>query len=184
MNVKEETVLALLDGVRSGARTAFFDLCECYRPLILSQVGLFSEPGGMWDEMMGDAILALYRAALRYRPGSGVTFGLYARICIRNALISAYRKAAAHAHLSLEELSSRLTDEGVEAPDAHLIDKEEVGDLYRAALSCLSGYELRVFHSYIGGETPSEIARTLGRSEKSVANAIGRMLRKLRAELT
>ncbi len=183
MNDREEYVLALLDGVRSGARMAFFQLCECYRPLIASQVDLFSVSATFREEMVGDAILALYRAALTYREGEGVTFGLYARICIKNALISAFRKEEAHAHLSLDELAARLADEGAEAPDARLLLKEEAGDIYRVALSCLSGYEMRVFHLYVGGATQREIAHTLGRSEKSVANAIGRMLKKLRARL-
>ncbi len=183
MNGKEEQVLSLIEGVRSGARMAFFNLCECYRPLIVSQVNLFCEGGSMWDEMVEDAILALYRAALKYRAGEGVTFGLYARICIKNALISAFRKQESRAHLSLEDIASQLADEGAESPDVHMIIKEEVGDLYRVALSCLSGYEMRVFLSYVGGREPREIARSLGKSEKSVANAIGRMLKKLRARL-
>ncbi len=183
MNDKEEYVLSLLGGVRSGARAAFFDLCECYRPLITSQVNLFSVDGAFRDEMVEEAILALYRAALKYRAGEGVTFGLFARICIKNALISAYRKEETHAHLSLDELAAQLADEGMEAPDARLLLKEEAGDIYKLALSCLSGYEMRVFHMYIGGASVGEIALSLGRTEKSVANAIGRMLKKLRAGL-
>ena len=80
------------------------------------------------------------------------------------------------------EIMPYLEAEG-DDPAGRLIMAEETGDLYRAALSCLSEYELHIFLLYIRGEAPRRIASEVGRTEKSVSNAIGRMLRKLRGQL-
>ena len=182
MNDKQEQVVALIAAIRAGDRTAFSGLLTMYRPLIVSQVGRFFSEGPEWDELYQDATLALYRAALCYREGEGVTFGSFARACIRNALVSAYRKLRAAAHIPIDGLLPQL--EAVEeGPEYRMILAEETSGLYRAALACLSEYEMRIFLRYIRGATPREIAPEVGRTEKSVSNAIGRMLVKLRGRL-
>ena len=182
MNDKEEKVLGLIAGVRAGQRTAFSDLLAAYRPLVISQVNRFSGEGAFRDELLQDATLALYRAALCYRREAGVSFGSFARVCIANALVSAYRKLRAETVSSLEEMLPYIEDVG-EDPERRVIAAEESSDLYRAAKSCLSEYEIRVFLLYIRGYTPRQIAPEVGKTEKSVSNAIGRMLSKLRARL-
>ena len=182
MNENREQVEAWIAATRAGDRTAFSELLTMYRPLILSQVGRFFSAGPEWEELYQDATLALYRAALCYRSGEGVTFGSYARVCIGNALVSAYRKLRATASLSFDEVLPYMEAEGAD-PESRMIAAEETDGLYRAALACLSEYEMRVFLLYIRGCTPREIAPEVGRTEKSVSNAIGRMLVKLRGQL-
>ena len=189
MDIKEEKILLMVADVQSGDRSAFSALLSMYRPLLHARISRFLPSDTERDELYQDASLALYRAALRYRDGMGVTFGAYARVCVDNALISAYRKARADSGLcSLDALREAgdepLAFEGeVADPALSLIAREEASDLYRAALSCLSRYEAQVFLSYIRGYASHEIAPAVGRSEKSVANAISRALSKLRAQL-
>ena len=90
MSDTEVKVLALVEAIRSGDRTAFSELLSAYRPLILSQVARYTDHCDR-EELLQDASLALYRAALRYRSDVGVTFGGFARVCIANALISVCR---------------------------------------------------------------------------------------------
>jgi len=47
----------------------------------------------------------------------------------------------------------------------------------------LSAYEAKVFDLYIKGFTTSGIAQSLGKTEKSVSNALARMTSKLRVIL-
>ena len=189
MDIREEKVLALIAAVQSGDRSAFSALLSMYRPLLGARISRFSPSDTERDELYQDASLALYRAALCYRADTGVSFGAFARVCVDNALISAYRKASAERGVcSLDALwesgDEPLVHEGAVAdPSLTLIEREEASGLYRMALSCLSRYELQVFLSYIRGYAPHEIAPAIGRSEKSVANAIGRALAKLRAQL-
>lgn len=188
MDKNEEKINAILSAVRGGAGSAFSELLLLYRPLLTARIARLAPPSDtVWDELYQDASLALYRAALRYRIGEGVTFGAFARVCVDNALTSAYRKMRAEGvHRSLEALCEAGEDptaSEVADPAGRLISEEEVGGLYRMAITTLSAYELQVFLSYIRGYTPRQIAPNLGKSEKSVANAIGRALSKLRARL-
>ena len=188
MNYTEETVLTLVRAVRSGDRSAFSELLSAYRPLILSQVARFSDVCDR-DELLQDASLALYRAAFSYRAEAGVTFGVFARVCIGNALVSVCRRARTEAGLfSLEEIRETgampMLEADGEDPESRLIAREETADLYRAAKDCLSPYEMAVFIRYVRGYTPRQIAPEVARSEKSVSNAIGRILGKLRARLS
>ena len=190
MDIKEEKILLMVAAVQSGDRSAFSALLSMYRPLLYARISRFLSSDTERDELYQDASLALYRAALCYRREEGVSFGAFARVCVDNALISAYRKASASRGVcSLDALRESgeepmLLEEGIAPDPSHsLIAREEASDLYRMALSCLSGYEAQVFLSYIRGYAPQEIASALGRGEKSVANAIGRALSKLRAQL-
>lgn len=189
MDIKEENVLKLIADVQSGDRSAFSALLSMYRPLLYARIARFSPSDTEREELYQDASLALYRAALCYRSDAGASFGAFARVCVDNALISAYRKASADRGVfSLDAMRESgdeplLHDGELADPSLSLIEREEASGLYRMALSCLSAYELRVFLSYIRGYSAHEIAPAVGRSEKSVANAIGRALAKLRAQL-
>ena len=181
MEHTEEKVLQLVSATRAGDLSSFATLLTVYRPLLLSQVSLFSASAED-EDLMQDASLALHRAALSYRAADGVTFGAYAKVCIRHALISAKRKAR-----PVVPESSLPPEEAVaehEEPSALLIQREEMRELYRTASECLSAYEIRVFLMYIRGYTPKQIAPCLGKTEKSVSNAIARMLAKLRARFS
>lgn len=178
MNYTEEKIGELVAATRHGDPSAFSELLSVYRPLILSQIERFSTVADR-DDLMQDASLALYRAALCYRSEVGTTFGAFARVCISHALVSSLRKFATLPDAPLPE---DLGFKG-EEPLERMIQRETVKDLYKLAEECLSEYEKTVFLRYIHGYTPRTIAPLVGRSEKSVSNAIARMLSKLRARL-
>ena len=75
---------------------SFDEIMEEYEPLLRSTAASFSDKTGLSrDEVYQTASLALHRAYLTYTDGRGVTFGLYAKICVRNACISEQRRIAA-----------------------------------------------------------------------------------------
>jgi RNA polymerase sporulation-specific sigma factor len=193
MNTTDEKTIQLIDSVKNGERAAFSELIGQYRPLLLSLTARFTEGGGPLDnqEMFAEAALSFYRAVLRYEPSRDVSFGAYAKVCVTHALISEYRKCRKDHSLqitSLDELQENGSlfyglEEENNDPAFPLIKQEEIEDLYQRAVACLSSYEAAVFDKYIKGYSQKQIAFELKKSEKSVSNAIGRMLVKLRAEL-
>lgn len=179
---KKETE-ALLDAVRGGDNGAFALLCEKYDRLLQNAANRFSEGLCETDaaEIRQEARIALFRAAQSYRFSSDVTFGLYARVCVRNALISRYRKKKA-VLCSIEDHINSLLDACGEEPYAALSSAESLAETYKRIASVLSPYERQVFDLYVDGESAATIGVMLGRTEKSVYNAVSRMLSKLRAE--
>lgn len=172
----------LLEGVRAGSSEDFLALREKYAPMLGALEGQFSSGACEADiaEITQEAEDALYRAALTYQSGKSAGFGWYAHVCVSNALVSRYRKWKRNRPVcSLEEIDDMVLA-GVPDPSTHMIAEESAALMYREIDARLSGYEKQVFDLYVEGYTPKQIAASLGKTEKSVSNAICRTVTKLR----
>ena len=176
----EDCLAALTASVQRGDEAAFAQLLDRYAPLLQSLVSVFETPSIDADELMQEARFALYRAALSYREG-GVTFGLYAKICVRNQLVSRLRREMREKRVcSLDRVAHELvSDESVDALD-FLLSDESFRLMRERIARILSPYENRVFELYASGLSVAEISVRLGSKVKSVRNALDRCLSKLR----
>lgn len=175
----------LLKDVRMGEDGAFVSLCRRYERLLRAAVARFSTALCDADvsELEQEAKIAFFRAAQDYRPSAEVTFGLYARVCVRNALVSWYRrKDRKLAVCSLEDHIDSLLGSFADEPYAAFSAAESLEEMHRRITSVLSHYEWQVFGLYLEGENAAAIGERLGKTEKSVYNATARALAKLRAE--
>lgn len=191
-----ETLDVLLSQVRGGQDAGAFDrLCGKYAKLLDAMVRQFAPSMGIQDggtsdllgigaeELRQDAAMVLYRAACTYVPeedgkGRDVSFGLYAKICIRNAMISQVRR--------YNRMKKRLAAEvqEVKKPVRGIVEAEILaGETMRRIQEELSPYENRILPLYMAGKPPREIAGILGRTEKSVSNGIYRIKSKIRQML-
>ncbi len=174
---------------QGGEESAFLSLCDRYAPMLSARVRFyfgnnFKDAELDFDEMEQDARLALCRAADAYTVGNGkVTFGYYARACVNNALASYCRKHRKRASIeSIDEIDELLFAES-DGPVDSLIAEEKLAELYLKASRVLTPFERRVFDMHIEGENAESMASKLGKSKKSVSNALYRMLKKLRGAL-
>lgn len=119
--------------------------------------------------------MAFYKAACRFDlEQSGVTFGLFAKVCIKNRLISVRRKLTSQSRLKSESGMPRLE------PVTSRGDSEGMRRLSGEVQALLSPFEQKVFTLYANKCSYSEIAHALSRSVKSIDNAVYRIKRKLR----
>ncbi|MBR3935065.1 MAG: RNA polymerase subunit sigma-70, partial [Oscillospiraceae bacterium] len=81
-------------------------------------------------------------------------------------------------YVSIEE--ANLVSEN--DPETDWIEKEELSDLKKQILSVLSDFEADVLRLYLRGFSYKTIAEKLGKTEKSVGNALSRVKNKLRKE--
>ena len=176
---KDMEVSSLLLFVRAGNDMAFEELAKRYSPLINKVVSEVDIPKMRYDEATSEAYLALYRAAVSYDiENNGVTFGLYAKICITRKLSDFIgRENREEARLLELDKFSLHTGAGAESG---IILKENTKRYLRLARTFLSDYEYSVFRLYLCGMTTKEIAEELDVSPKSVDNAKNRMMKHLR----
>lgn len=199
---------ALIDRIKQGDEIAFNILCEKYSALTESTARRFAPSLGLrngaaqnadaadMEELKQDAIMALYRAAVTYDSdgdGREVSFGLYAKICMNNAMITKVRKykrklkrlEKRKSVMSAEKRVERYGRGGRYEEDAasQRIDLEALSETLKGALEELSDYERKTFDLYVDGKTVKEIAAELNRSEKSVSNACYRVKTKIRGIL-
>ena len=174
-----------LEAVKSGDKKAFDGLYERFLPLIkretASAVARSEELKEHFDEIGQEALMALYDAAMSFTEGKNVTFGLYAKICIHNRIISYVRRMNAQKRRA-ERVSSAA--EGVqkkcEAPEELLEILERNAELKKFLDENLSVYEKKVFSLYLQKKSYAEIAKTVGKEEKSVDNALKRVKSKIK----
>ena len=180
---RDAQVRAKVRAAQNGSEDAFTELFRAYTPLIDRLVARFSDERISEDELRSDAIDAFTTAVSRFdTEQSGVTFGLYARICIENRLISALR-ASRHipGTVSLDALDPDSLAAGEESDPAHaLMEAERYAELCRRMETVLSRTEREVWMLLISGLTAGQIAEQLGIDRKSVENALFRARRKLR----
>ncbi len=172
---------------------AFEVLCVRYDNLLNSMVRRFApslgiREGGVSEvleigveELRQDAAMALYRAAQTYVPeedgkGGDVSFGLYAKICIRNAMISQVRRYRRRMKQAEKRGDGRERENILRPVETEALAEEALRQIGEK----LSPYERRILPLYMEGKPPRQIAKTLGRTEKSVSNGIYRIKAKLR----
>lgn len=186
-------VKELLLRIRQGSETEFTALAEQYAPLLDSMAGKYAaalgedEKESIFPDFRQEAGLALYRASLTYDlEQTDVSFGLYAKVCVRNALVSSLRSMKKERRTNGKAFARKL-HEGKTAvsrdPLSRMISREETEILRGRMEAVLSRYEKRVFALYIAGKSIGEIAREEGKPVKSVNNAVYRIRTKLKGLL-
>jgi len=156
---------------------AFDALLEQYRPLLSSMTNTFYNRGQAYnldrDELYQEAQIALYNALQSYNEKqTEVTFGLYAKICVRNRLVSFLRKA------------KRANRKPQKVHDYRPSEKEaamaQLSRLRKNVWNMLTQLEKEALDGYLVGDSYAEIARRVGCTAKSVDNALWRVKKKMR----
>ena len=172
----------LIARIRDGDDDAFTELCSAYASLLDSSSAFYARQGAEYgtlaDDFRQEASMALYRAAMSYDlTQNEVTFGLYAKRCVRNALVSQLRKLRSRAR-SAAKAAERTADSAEQT-----VITEEMRRLYMERIDgVLSPFEARVMIMAMEGERPRHIAVSLKTSARSVSNALFRARKKLRED--
>ena len=156
----------------------------CARPLFLA--------GGDSEDLIQEGTFGLLSAIRHYDPKSDASFKTFAEHCIRKRLLSVIKSASRLKHfplndgISLEQLSeepganlSAFPEFFRRTPEELVLARESKEELYLAFLQCLSKFEIKVLDLYLDGLSYREIADRLGKSAKSIDNAVQRIRHKL-----
>ena len=182
----QEPLMNTLTLARGGDQSAFAALLSQYTPLIEHQLATIRtrRPDILAEDekdLRQEAYLAFYRALMSFDLSQGeVSFGLYAKICIENGLISALRKMRPSAESLDTERMAELPADGEGDPTRRLREQEDYEALCRRIALLLSPFENDIWQRYVAGRTAAEIAAELGRDHRSIHNAIYRIRHKLR----
>lgn len=152
----------------------------CARPLFLA--------GGDSEDLIQEGFLGLLTAIRSFDPERDAAFRTFAEVCIRSRLHTAVRAAQGGKHAPLNHSVSYeppLFDgtnaylfSSAESPEDVVIGREELRERLEALKGRLSKFEAQILPPYLNGLSCGEIAQRVGRSQKSVDNAIQRIRRK------
>ncbi len=177
----DKNLLSLIELARSGDENAFADLTVMYKPLIESMGKAYAVKCGnilfTEDDFIQEATLGFYSAVRTYKASEEVTFGLYAKICVRNRLVSLLRASAKKTKKPKKDGDKR---KGYIDPVYSFLEEENAEQMEKKIESVLSAFEWSVFCLYVQNKSYKDIAETLGRSVKTVDNAIYRIKTKIK----
>ena len=175
----------LLDDVKNGVPLSFDAVYALYTPLINSITEKykikFSLSDDDLDEMRQEAAIALYDAALSYNSDRGVSFGLYAKICIKNRMTSLlFRHGKSIKTEYIENESEPTVVQEEMTPEEVIINRESFAEIKKQIEFSLTGLEKSVFDLYLAGASYEDISSALKISKKSADNAMQRIKAKLK----
>ena len=129
----DKNLQSLISLARSGNEDAFSELAEIYTPLLQSMAGNYFEKNTSdalgYEDFLQEARLALFSAVGSFEDGKNVTFGLYAKICVRNRLVSLLRSS--RKKVNKRDLKKDATDETV----YKLLEKENVSKIVKELIA-------------------------------------------------
>ncbi len=193
----QERDLELLRRSNAGDKEATAELLRLYKNLVRSVARPFFLQGGEKDDLLQEGMIGLLQAIQQYDPEQKTKFRYFARLVIQRSMLDAVRSASRRRHEPLNRsvsLETEITDQDSDsqilladtlqddapAPDQKVISAEELEAFLAFMQDNLSTLELEVVSGLQLGLTYREIARKLGRSTKSIDNAIQRLRAKLK----
>ena len=178
----------LIGKLRAGRRDVADYLVGKYKGLVRQKARTMYLIGGETDDLIQEGMIGLFKAVQNYDSGKEASFQTFARLCIDRQLYKAVSGSNRQKHqplntyvsLSQEEGTDHLEELWEQSPETIVIARENVDDLETQIRRCLSPLENQVLELYLLGEDYSQISKTLGKTKKSVDNALQRIKGKVR----
>lgn len=192
----------LIDRLRQGEKQITDYIMDKYKNLVRRKARSMYILGADSDDLIQEGMIGLFKAIRDYDAGRDASFYTFADLCISRQMYTAVQASRREKHAPLNSyislyanlteneqeenenadtaLMNRLTSGTDTNPEALLIDKENVADIEAAIEKELSSFEKQVLDLYLTGMTYSQIAKVLGRDEKSADNALQRLKGKIR----
>ena len=179
-----------------GTRMAEEILVTRYNRLVRSCARPFFLAGGDSEDLIQEGMVGLIKAVREYDPEKAASFRTFAEVCIRNRLYSVLRAATREKHAPLNQsvsldtpffdrdsYTSGTSDLAQCDPEDFLIDREHTAALLSGVRKKLSEFEAKILGYYLDGLSCREIAETVGKTPKSVDNAVQRIRKKVARHL-
>ena len=190
----------LLVRLRDGEQGITDYIMNKYKNLVRSKAKSMYILGADSEDLIQEGMIGLFKAIRDYDSGRDASFFTFADLCVSRQMYTAVQASRRQKHIPLnnyislygnvstnrdgegeeESLLNVLTDASDLNPEALIIDRENVDRLEMLIEQELSSFEKQVLDLYLTGMGYQQIAKVLGRDEKSTDNALQRIKTKLR----
>ncbi len=193
----EELIVRLRDGEE--------EICDYilnkYKNLVKSKAKSMFILGADNDDLIQEGMIGLMKAIRGYDSGRDASFQTFADLCISRQIFTAIQAAGRQKHAPLNtyislyigaaekgegeewELIHSLVSPSDKNPEELLIEDENLERLERLIDKELSDFEKQVLDLFLTGMKYTQIAKILGKDEKSTDNALQRIKSKIRKQL-
>ena len=180
----------LLTGLHQGQKELEEYLMDKYMGMVLKKARAMFLIGGEKEDLIQEGMIGLFKAVRDYRPQKNASFSTFANLCVERQMYKAIEMSARQKHkplnsyISLSEEDSPLKDtEDVlqQNPETIVIGRENASHLMEHIKEALSSFENQVLEAYLKGMDYVQIAELMGKSPKSIDNALQRIRNKLQS---
>lgn len=182
----------LIDIYRKGDEAAIEVLFERYKDIVRKKAKAMYLAGGDSDDLIQEGMIGLYKAVRDYDDTKEAAFKTFASMCINRHLINAVAVSNRKKNIPLntyvsfdmpaypdEDNETRLVDilkpESEQNPEKLFIDREYSDSFKKKLFDRLSSFEKQVLQLYMEDNDYRQIAMLLGKTPKSIDNAIQRI---------
>ena len=177
----------LVNMYRDGDARAVDEIMERYKNLVRKKANAMYIVGGDKDDLIQEGMIGLYKAVTTYdelKAASFATFAVKASNAKKNTPLNSYVSFDTPANKSDDESDMKLVDtlvhDSEQNPEALYIDREVTDNLEEKAFESLSPFEKQVVTLLMEGNDYIKIADQLGKTPKSIDNAIQRSRNKIK----
>lgn len=184
---------------KEGNEEAESILLYKYKAVVKNRAKTLFLTGGDMDDLIQEGMIGLFMAMKGYDENKGTSFSTFARLALERRMYNAIKaqntkkNSPLNDYVSLdftenkgeEGQSVALLRAGMEAePEKKLIDRENTDFLMMRLSEELSEFEKEVLRLSLSGKDYKEIGKELGKSSKSIDNALQRIKKKLKGILS
>lgn len=202
-NYEQVTDEELILRYRDGEEGIIDYIMDKYKNLVRKNAGSMYILGADREDLIQEGMIGLFKAVRDYDSGRDVSFFTFADLCISRQMYTAVQASSRKKHMPLNtyisfyshqkknaetgqeqiELASVLPSGQESNPEEMMIDQENVEAIGMVIEKELSSFEKQVLDLYMTGMNYHQIARVLGRDDKSTDNALQRIKHKLKKAL-
>lgn len=193
----------LITRIRDGEDDITNYLIDKYKGLVRKKVKSLFILGGDNDDLIQEGMIGLFNAIRNYDFGRDASFITFADVCVTRQILTAIETASRKKHNPLNQYVSLYSDGNsgnsngemdssevqiinaiasltTENPEELVINRELLCEIEDVCETQFSDLEKKIFKLYLTGMSYVEIARVLGREEKSTDNALNRCKNKIK----
>ncbi len=167
-------------------------IIERYKYVVRAISRSFYLSGGDNEDLLQEGMIGLVKAVNSFNGKA--SFKSYVYICVKSSIISAVKNSSCLKHNPLNNYISLSGFDGADDkneimidscadPERMFIDGETALELKEKIKNILSSYEYKILTIYLQGYSYEEIALSVGKSVKSIDNALQRIRRKINSVL-
>ncbi|WP_026528755.1 RNA polymerase sporulation sigma factor SigH [Butyrivibrio sp. VCD2006] len=193
-----ETDEELITRLRDGESDVTDYIMNKYKNMVRTKAASMYILGADKDDLIQEGMIGLFKAVRDYDPGRDASFKTFADLCISRQMYTAIQASNRKKHAPLNgyislyakmdnpeddmefSLDQVLEDMNDMDPESMVIDKENTRDIEEFIENGLSSFEQAVLELHLTGMSYTEIARVLGKDEKSTDNALQRLKTKIK----
>lgn len=188
----------LLIRLRDGEDAIIEYIMNKYKNLVRSKAKSMYILGADSDDLIQEGMIGLFKAVRDYDSGRDASFATFADLCVSRQMYTAVQASRRQKHIPLntyislygsvgtnhegeeETLANVLAAHSGQSPEELVIDRENVTQLEKTIEKELSIFEKQVLDLYLTGMGYQQIAKVLGKDDKSTDNALQRIKTKLK----